>query len=176
MKQLGTQAGFALLITLVVISIVLAVGLSLMQITLKQLQLTITARDSEVAFYAANAGIECAQAVRNTIDPQDTIPDRLNFNCFNNSESGTYSNSGNTHRYQHESSWDTGIQDICSEVSIFLLDARGGSYTYTFTNLGLESKTCPDGAICTVMFATGYNKACEDIGGLQTVQRELTIE
>lgn len=187
MNRLHSQSGFALLITLVVVSVVLAIGLSLMQITLKQLQLTITARDSEVAFYAANAGIECLQAERLRIDPFVSIPITKTFYCVQSGQAVTYDSynpnnaSARTHLYEHDFDWSTSLPggivvDLCTEVKMFLLDARDGTYTQSFSDLGLEEKECEDGNICTVMFSTGYNKACGDFGGLQTVQRELTIE
>ena len=186
MNYYHSQTGFALLITLVVVSIVLAIGLSLMQITLKQLQLTVNARESEVAFYAANAGIECAQAMRLGFDPFDEntgIPANLWLGCVGSGVPvpSVRSNNNRTHLYQHNFTWNmsipgVGLAPLCSQVKIFILDARDATYMHTFTNLGLENKTCEEGTICTVMFSTGYNKACNNLGGLQTVQRELTIE
>jgi len=55
------NSGFALLLTLVIITIILAVGLTMLQITMKQLSLSAIARESEIAFYAASTGIECMQ-------------------------------------------------------------------------------------------------------------------
>jgi len=177
-KNKIVQAGFAMLITLVVVSVILAVGLSLAQITLKQIDLSITARDSQVAFYAANSGIECLQAERQTFDPAISILTELEFNCVNivNSVNAALTSSNRTHRYQQNFSWNNGTQDLCTDVNMFIMDARSGSYTETFSNLGLQNKTCTSGNVCTIMFSTGYNRACNNLDGLRTVQRELTIE
>jgi len=54
------QKGFALLFAVLVSTLVLAVGTSIITIALKQITLSGSARDSQFAFYAANTGVECA--------------------------------------------------------------------------------------------------------------------
>ncbi len=52
--------GFTLLISVILSSVVLAVGLSLMDVAFKQVILASTAKQSQYAFYAADAALECA--------------------------------------------------------------------------------------------------------------------
>ena len=52
--------GFTILFAVLVSTLVLSVGASVINIALKQLALSGSARDSQFAFYAANTGIECA--------------------------------------------------------------------------------------------------------------------
>src|SRR3989344_8638979 len=52
--------GYALMLSIVVSSIVLSIGLSLFNIVQKELILSATGRDSQFAFYSADGGIECA--------------------------------------------------------------------------------------------------------------------
>lgn len=52
--------GFALLIAVVLASVSLAIGLALLDITYKQVVLATAAKQSQVAFYAADAALECA--------------------------------------------------------------------------------------------------------------------
>ncbi len=54
------QKGFTLLFAVLVSTLVLSVGASIISIALRQLILSSTGRDSQYAFYAANTGIECA--------------------------------------------------------------------------------------------------------------------
>ena len=54
------QRGFTLLFAVLVSTLVLAVGASIISLALKQVQLSGTSRDSQYAFYAANTGYECA--------------------------------------------------------------------------------------------------------------------
>jgi hypothetical protein len=54
------QAGFTLLFASLIGSLVIAVGLAILDITLKQLTLASAGRESQQAFYSADAGTECA--------------------------------------------------------------------------------------------------------------------
>lgn len=53
------QKGFALLYTLLVISLLLGVSASIFTIFLNELKITAFSRNSEMAFYAAETGAEC---------------------------------------------------------------------------------------------------------------------
>lgn len=55
------QNGFALLMAVILTSTLLLVVYSLSNISLKELTLSYAGRDSQVAFYAADTGVECAQ-------------------------------------------------------------------------------------------------------------------
>lgn len=65
------QAGFALLVSLMVVSVVVSIGLVILDVTIKQLRLSTNSTDSEIAFHAANAGMECARFWRR--EERDTI-------------------------------------------------------------------------------------------------------
>lgn len=54
------KKGFVLAFSLLISSIVLALAFGIFNILLKQIVLTSSARDSQIAFYAADAGAECA--------------------------------------------------------------------------------------------------------------------
>ncbi len=53
------QGGFAMLFTVLLISIVLSIALGLSNVTFKQTILSSLAKDSQIAFYQADAGTEC---------------------------------------------------------------------------------------------------------------------
>ncbi|MEN9649800.1 MAG: hypothetical protein RL094_767 [Candidatus Parcubacteria bacterium] len=55
-----TTKGFTLFVSLIVTSVLLAVGFSIGNIVLKQLSLSSSGRESQVAFFAADSGAECA--------------------------------------------------------------------------------------------------------------------
>jgi Tfp pilus assembly protein PilX len=63
--------GFTLLIALIFTSVILAVGLALLDITYKQVILSATARQSQYAFYAADSAMECALYWDNKMDEFD---------------------------------------------------------------------------------------------------------
>lgn len=58
--NLRSQRGFTLLFSVLVSSLLLAIGLAVFNIGQKELILSSTARESQFAFYAADTGIECA--------------------------------------------------------------------------------------------------------------------
>lgn len=53
------NSGFAMLFTVLVISIILAIALGIADVTFKQTVLSSLARDSQLAFYQADSGVEC---------------------------------------------------------------------------------------------------------------------
>jgi hypothetical protein len=59
-QPLTAKRGFALLYAVLVASLLLAIGLSIFNITIKELILSSSARDSEFAFFAADTGTDCA--------------------------------------------------------------------------------------------------------------------
>lgn len=58
--NLESNKGFALFVAVVTVSILLSVSFAIINITLKELTLSMSGRDSQYAFYASNAGLECA--------------------------------------------------------------------------------------------------------------------
>lgn len=55
-----TSRGFTLLTAVILASVVLALGIALLDIAYKQIVLASTAKNSQYAFYAADTGLECA--------------------------------------------------------------------------------------------------------------------
>ncbi len=184
------QSGFALLLTLVVISVVLAIGLSLLNITVKQFTLSATARDSELAFHAANTGVECAQAAANSVDLfAGAAPPNVDFDCANISASAANRETPDTDVYQYSASegdsgtaggftWSAGSGEVCTEVDLFLLDAQSGDMSFDFASagFGIGTEVCSDGNVCTYIFSRGYNRPCDSLSGLRVVQREITVD
>ena len=59
MKNNKLKHGFTLLLSILVVSVILSVGLGIFDIMTKELKLSGLGRESQIAFYAADAGIEC---------------------------------------------------------------------------------------------------------------------
>ncbi len=59
MKNNKLKQGFTLLLSVLVVSVVLSVGLGVFNIMTKELALSGMGRESQIAFYAADAGAEC---------------------------------------------------------------------------------------------------------------------
>ena len=58
-KIMHNKKGFAMLFTVLVVSLILAISISISNITFKQTLLSSLAKDSQVAFYEADAAMEC---------------------------------------------------------------------------------------------------------------------
>ncbi len=53
------QSGFAMLFTVLIVSLILSIAVSISNLTLKQAVLSGLAKDSQIAFYQADAAVEC---------------------------------------------------------------------------------------------------------------------
>lgn len=59
-KDKRLTGGFTLLLSLLIASIVLSISLGVFGIVVREISLSTSARESRLAFYGANAGVECA--------------------------------------------------------------------------------------------------------------------
>ena len=59
-KNKHSNEGFTLLVAVLVSGVLLAIGLAIFNITIKELLLSSSGRDSQFAFYSADSGTECA--------------------------------------------------------------------------------------------------------------------
>lgn len=69
------QRGFTLLIAVILASVLLTVGIALLDIAYKQVILSSSAKQSQYAFYAADAALECALYYDQRFDVFNTNPD-----------------------------------------------------------------------------------------------------
>ena len=191
------KKGFALLLAMIVSSIVLAIWVAILQITVSQINLASTARESEIAFQTANAGVDCMLYWRNAKSFEYWSPTTKNpppvpaIDCFGGASvtssgalsynSTTGSSKGSVYRYQYQ--FNAGAQDNhCIETKLFVMvSSLDTAVTYDgFGNSAVGDdgeKTCPAGRVCNVLMSTGHNRSCDDLDtSIFTVQRELTVE
>ncbi len=137
------EAGFALLISLIVVGVVLSVGMTILDLSTKQVKLATNTRDSEVAFHAANAGSECAQYTRRAFktnmrdglpiepvcfgyDPSEVDEDDPVRNFNRNSEidgSDIDGEDGQVFQYKYVFTWGKKEAVRCSAVNTVILKA-----------------------------------------------------
>jgi len=179
--------GFALLLSLIVSSVVLAIGLVILEISVNQINLSATARESELAFQSAHAGIDCIWYWRNEEADAFTAEtsDAPNIECFSQSPVETEdpqvlenSASGHARAFQYTFEWGDPLR--CTAVDMYVINAHAGNMTINFANEAIGdngTKVCNEGNICTVLISGGYNRACDEIGsGVFAVQREIVVE
>ena len=196
------QSGIALLMTIMVLSVVLSVTLAIVELSLKQLALSVDTRDSEIAFHAANAGLECARYTRRMASTTIEAGNAVRFNCFGLSpslvaktanasdgldiESGA--SEGNVYRYQTNLSW-SGTTNRCSSIdmvtiimnanstsNLVLTADNGDSLGTIFPEYPGSKKTCAPGAVCTIVAVRGYNAPCNSLTNPGTLKRQVLLE
>ncbi len=77
-KDIKTNRGYTLLFAVLVSSLVLSIGISILNISKKEFLLSTSARDSSLAFYAADGGFECA-LLGDNIDAFNISTDKTNL-------------------------------------------------------------------------------------------------
>lgn len=197
------QEGIALLITLLLMGVLLGISTALLAVTLKQFQLSGITFQSEKAFQAANAAMECANFYLTpkagdsiffdaAVVTKTRIPAGAFF-CFNQanaidevggtvgSEYDADDEDFNEQRFQF--TWGTGSDKVCSEFSVYIfhnpqvggVDASEAIDVIVHGSLPLRND-CPEGGTCSVVEARGYNVACEDMdAGGRVVEREFIV-
>ena len=199
-KKQHRESGFALLIALIVVTALISIGLSVLDLSVRQVRLSSNAADSEIAFHAANAGIECAVYWRreNTAATAMDNGNSISPECFDETPSpasvpGSNANSyldssadASAYIYNYEFTW--GTPNRCSEIRVLVINADESgdgaiisNANITSTNLfpgypSTAAKSCSAGAVCSVISVQGYNKACTSTNTYGTVQREVLIQ
>jgi hypothetical protein len=195
----STRSGFALLITLIVVSVIVAVTAAIIELSMKQLALSVTARDSEIAFHAANAGAECVRYIQRVSSTTLLTTSPISYNCFgagaqnistvthNVTVSETLGANYAVRRYTN----GTGItwnSDRCTQIDMLVINVSlnaprdlvvsglSGASAYPGYSANNGSKTCRVGSTCYVAQVTGYNNPCNNLGTADTVRREVLLE
>lgn len=79
--KLQRSKGFVLLFVIVISSIILAVTLSIMNIALKEINFSASAKDTNDAFFAADTGAECALYYDRTAPANNAFTGTAIMNC-----------------------------------------------------------------------------------------------
>lgn len=176
------QRGFTVLIATLVATVVLAIGLSIMGITMKQLKLSGISRESEIAFQSANAAMECVRYHDLQNDAFDVPgdgsdqPGATTVSCFGVNATNANGTASSTSEQEYVWTWDS--NEVCSVVILYKFYEEGSTDGNTTgpsrASAGLTG-TCPEDVECTVIKARGYNKPCSLFSSDKTVERELTV-
>lgn len=177
------SSGFALLITLVIISVVISIGITLIDLTIKQLRLANSSKDSETSFHAANAGVECVRYWRIASSTAFEAGQAVPVSCFGVASSSVprVINPG-IYRHDLEISWGPAAAPRCSEVILLTLTSDLVSST-TLNNIKTQipgyptdSKVCSPGGRCSIISVRGYNRTCGSKNELGSIQREVLLD
>ncbi len=190
-----TNQGFTLLLTIIIIGVVLAVTLSSLNLSIKQVRLSVDTRDSEVAFHAANAGLECIRHWRRAAAGDFESDGAVEIECFGSSDTSDatavpFSGDGEVYRYEYQLTWGgVGSGERCSQMRFMVIssdiDSEDGvtvpDMREHLVGYPSDSKACEPGGMCTVFSSQGYSASCPDTGldgsfPLGTIQREILVE
>ena len=192
-KHNNSQSGFALLMTLIVVGVILSIGLSVLELSIKQIKLATNARDSEIAFHAANAGMECSRYWRRTNALQMETGVAIDPTCFGVTASPPtvlggpvpgITGNGEAFQYDYEFTWGTGLNTRCTEITTLVASSTLPGAGLTINNMTTiipgypsgNSKFCEAGTRCTVISVRGYNRPCSGTSNYGTVQREVLLQ
>jgi Tfp pilus assembly protein PilX len=128
--------GFTVLFAVIVSALVLAIGISIANITLKQIRISSLGRESQIAFYGADSGAECVMyydlvgdifATSSNSNPTDTT-----INCFGETvevlfePSDAFSDRATSTIVINNSGAEA---NLCATVEIGKYDTNGDTYT-----------------------------------------------
>ncbi len=191
LHKVHTQEGIALLIALLVMGVLFGISSSLLNITLKQYQLSGIAFASETAFQAANAGIECT-LYHDWLSPgssvfdvpgdgseQTVVPQIV---CMNNQiataepiDSDTDSKMTSGEEQLFEFDWPSGVNPAaCVEISVYKFSSNTAPVPKEIDGVSMGAD-CGIGNVCTIIQSRGYNVECAERNtSARVVEREVT--
>ncbi len=191
-KQENTTKGFALLMTLIVLSAVIAITLSLVELSLNKIKLAVDTRDAEVTFHAASAALECGIYSRNKepnkyIDWVSGLGSAPRINCmkvvnmspYKLPEKKTIPSAGEVKKFTYQFATDVdgdGANDSCIYIETHIIDAKYADITESDIS-SLEPIECKNGSVCTVVVARAFNRSsCTAVPppGQVEIMRELS--
>jgi Tfp pilus assembly protein PilX len=176
------KKGFAMLFAVLVSSVLLSIGVSIFNLTIKELVLSSAGRESQFAFYAADTGIECglywdfkastpsimfATSTESGSSPggwRDSIIDAEDPHCIDT--------------YLKEDFKNPISRDFSNGVTRFKLtipntNAQGGSAPYCA--IVTVTKDSSSGIMVTTVESRGYNTGCEDTSNPNRIERALVV-
>lgn len=184
----SVSGGFALLFSLLTVSVMLAIGLTILDFTIKQVTLSGVTRDSERAFHAANAGFECVRKYVRDIrdssgDPFTVFLSGSSITCLGNPQNPSSINSnGDITSFIYEFDWSpeggSGVPR-CTEIEVYVVDATAAPVGWNIMNTATpsyfpdEDDDCVQGqGYCYLVASRGLNRTCSDTS-TASVQREV---
>lgn len=196
MSRQEKQRGFALLLSSIIASVVLAIGVVIMNVSISQLEISATARESEFAIQSSIALSEClryerfAQEVafleKPGTQPAGTVFSSPTLACpgtYITSQSQVLLNTSTRYITRHDYTFEWGTPARCSSGQMYIFRPETqdiNNFNLGGTSAGEEGdgvKSCEAGTTCTVLVVQGYNRPCSELStSIFSVQRELTFE
>lgn len=163
-RRTAGSKGFTVLMAALVSSIALALGLSVFGLAQKEITLSALGRDSQLAFYAADTGAECALYWDMRFGSFVTTTPPAEIVCDGQGAPVTTTHHGG------EGAWQ-------STDFVFRFESRGYAASGYCSQLTVtKSKPLGDGgAASTTIHADGFSVACGSLTSSRALQRSVEL-
>lgn len=184
----SNERGFTLLLAAIISIVILTIGLTILSTSLKQFILSDVALESERAFHAAYAGVECAQ-FWNVDDVWDVGAPNRTIRCMEQTAVTAPASVTNTYNadevktvrfdWTNAASYNASAAtaytyEMCTELTVYKYYDPSVTTNMSMLPPGF-SQVCSIGVECTVVMSRGYNQSCASINSIRTVEREITV-
>ncbi len=153
------QKGYALLFTVILVSIISLIGLGLSNTIYKQVMLSSEAKDSQLAFYQSDMAMDCALYVDNQTN--DLTSGKANFTCGIDKNGQPYTLNIGTVITQNQTIYSLNPSSLIS-------DSTNPCFRINITKDNSTNKTA------TTIMANGYN-IC-NVNNSRTVERTIEVQ
>src|SRR3989344_5286500 len=172
-KKLKTQSakfkrGFTIFFAMLIASVALAVGLAIFDLTIRELDLSGTAAQSQYAVYAAGTGADCALYW----DLKYTDGDA---SAFGTSTASSWPSSGSNllcNSQDISTLWGTPTKSAQAATTTFTIQIAAPVQTYCAT-VSVAKFTNGSGVLFTTITSRGYNTCAT--GGVVRVERAFQV-
>ena len=151
MKNKEYKKGFTIFLAMLVGSLALAIGAAIYDLTIRGLNLSFIANQSQYAIYAADTGAECALYWDSKYSGSGS--------AFGTTTGSTWPSPGSNvlcNGQDISTSWDTSQKSASAATTTFSLLFAPQPYCVAVT----VSKYAAGGSISTTITARGYNTSC----------------
>jgi Tfp pilus assembly protein PilX len=130
MIRSSSQSGFVILFAVLITAIILLIGVGIFRVSVKEAILSSTARESTLAFFASDTGIECAlyHDVQTGAFPQPpTPPSVTDVDCADQNSDVTFFFTSNSYAFRMDLENDTCalVTVDKSDPSLTVVESRG---------------------------------------------------
>ncbi len=118
------KRGFTLLMSVLIASILLALGYEIYNLAIKEVQLSSSGRESQFAFFAADTGVECALWADSKLDAFSTTSPVTEVDCGNALSPLTRDVAGDDYVTTFQIALGAGAQTQCVDVVVTRQDPK----------------------------------------------------
>lgn len=112
------QRGFTLLMSVLISSVLLALGYEIYNLAVKEVTLSSAGRESQFAFFAADTGVECALWADSKLDAFSTTSDVVELDCGNATSTLAHSFNGTDYITTFDLITGSGSRTQCTNIIV----------------------------------------------------------